>query len=195
MKVHLRFPSFWRKVYRDYDAVMNEHVSIELVDADQRQEYLVGHELALGVLMDMQKVWDVQTAVEADEDIPIESLSDILCSDVGCTLYREESIGMKYKLFVQNIEKHLKQLQFHDYDATEMASFRNLMKIEWGKGNWRFSLFCSPRWASALLDIDDHSGCCDCQRRVDVSLACANQVACCFPVRSSPHAMGRAALR
>ena len=91
---------------------------------------LVGHELALGVLMDMQKVWDVQTAVEADEDIPIESLSDILCSDVGCTLYRGESIAMKYKLFVQNIEKHLKHLQFHDYDATEMASFRNLMKIE-----------------------------------------------------------------
>ena len=130
LKLHEKF-KFWRaKVAKDCDYVFTGYMATLVTNATTRSEFVVAHDVELHALVDMRHARAVESAVECKEAFPLDALAELLSSEVGLTLFRDEATRMRYTMYLAKIGKILDNLEYHDFDSTELQSFKDISKAE-----------------------------------------------------------------
>ena len=86
-----------------------------------RQDWLGPHVGAVAFFCDCTKIHALESAIEADEEVPIEPLQDIVSTRLGAALYEVEGKSLEWNNYEKAIKHGLTDLHWHMYVIDEVS--------------------------------------------------------------------------
>lgn len=129
-KLHEQWKNFWAIVSVDFDVTFSSYVAGHMSSSAFRPEFIRGHASALAPFMAMEDLEAVQKALEEGNPVPARPLQAIMQTGVGSVLFKAEAVKLQYNMFVNTIEERLDTLEFHNYEASELQSFKTVVMGE-----------------------------------------------------------------
>lgn len=128
--LHTKWPAFWKQSSGDFDTTFASHVAMNPPDAAIRAQYVHGLRSAFDTLVPFTNVQKVEDAVAAKNEVPCDSLQEIMKTKVGALLYKSEGLVMRYKVFIKTIDERLSELEDLSYSSADVVAFNDVMTME-----------------------------------------------------------------
>jgi hypothetical protein len=126
-KAHETFPDYWEIIRDSFDRLLARVCSKALADGVPRLNFLRAHRTTLALFIDIEKAQAIDSSVRDMEDPLPANVTAMLASQVGSELFAPEALKNDYKCFIDDIDKRIYDLEFHDFESDELTSFRRIM--------------------------------------------------------------------
>ena len=126
-KAHEAFPDYWEIVRDHFDNLLARVWTKAVADGVPRLNFLRAHRATLALYIDIDKATAIEGSIRDGEDPIPAQLKAMLTSVVGSVLFAPEALKNDFKLFIDDIDKRIYDLEYHDFDSDELISFRRIM--------------------------------------------------------------------
>ena len=125
------FPELFNAVIEHFDKGFAEHYEELATSGILIPAFVRSHKMHLSNFMCLDDISGVVDSIEKGEQPKPELLRAVLAtSRVAKTMLAEQALKCSFDMFVLLISDWVKHLEHHDYDLTEVDSFKKLMRRE-----------------------------------------------------------------
>ena len=121
-------PQMWDTMSDHFDTILQCKWAANM--ALGREAFIASSEAALNLYVDAESRRQVEEALAAGLDPPLDALRTCMQTKIGSKIYAKYGVKVQWLSFVAEAEKGVAQLIYHDFDLTEVWGFRQLMAQE-----------------------------------------------------------------
>ena len=126
-KAHEYVPDYWDIMRDTFDQLLGRAWKKALRHNIPRPNFLKGNRDTLALFIDIDKAMAIEKAVKEGKDPGNGLVEAMLDSKVGSELFAAEALKSEYIAFIADIERRIYELEYHNFEAAELASFRKIM--------------------------------------------------------------------